>query len=175
MPWGGGGGRNGPAVRPADTAAEPNRQNLTGRAEPPLRVPPVHSVQPEIDRSPNLRTGQEFPPERTKIPSRPSSVAKPPFPMLQLGVPSRQTPELTAGVSGLTKLAPTPCVIQVGVGLLRIDPCLSRALSQRAYPCLLTGAWAPKFPNTPPGTLPQRILFVEEVTPPPCPPKTAPS
>ena len=31
--------------RPADTAAEPNRRNLTGRAEPPLRVPPVHSVQ----------------------------------------------------------------------------------------------------------------------------------
>ena len=33
-------------VRPADTAAEPNRRNLTGRAEPPPRVPPVHSVQP---------------------------------------------------------------------------------------------------------------------------------
>ena len=34
------------ALRPADTAAEPNRRNLTGRAEPPPRVPPVHSVQP---------------------------------------------------------------------------------------------------------------------------------
>ena len=30
-----------PAVRPADNAVEPNRRNLTGRAEPP-----VHSVQP---------------------------------------------------------------------------------------------------------------------------------
>ena len=37
-----------PAVRPADTAAEPNRRNLTGRAEPPPRVPPVHSVQPIV-------------------------------------------------------------------------------------------------------------------------------
>ena len=33
-------------VRPADTTAEPNHRNLTGRAEPPPRVPPVHSVQP---------------------------------------------------------------------------------------------------------------------------------
>ena len=43
---------NGPAVRPADTAAEPNRRNLTGRAEPPPRVPPVHSVQPRPPHNP---------------------------------------------------------------------------------------------------------------------------
>ena len=35
-----------PPGGPADTAAEPNRRNLTGRAEAPPRVPPVHSVQP---------------------------------------------------------------------------------------------------------------------------------
>ena len=34
-------------VRPADTTAEPNHWNLTGQAEPPPRVPPVHSVQPK--------------------------------------------------------------------------------------------------------------------------------
>ena len=50
--------RNGPAVRPAESAGRtagrwfgrpagrPDRRNLTGRAEPPPRVPPVHSVQP---------------------------------------------------------------------------------------------------------------------------------
>ena len=38
--------RSGRPNRPADTAAEPNRRNLTGRAGPPPRVPPVHSVQP---------------------------------------------------------------------------------------------------------------------------------
>ena len=43
---GGGGGGVGTArqSRPADTAAEPNHRNLTGRAEPPPKVPPVHSV-----------------------------------------------------------------------------------------------------------------------------------
>ena len=34
--------------RPADTTAEPNHRNLTGRAEPPPRVPPFHSVQPGL-------------------------------------------------------------------------------------------------------------------------------
>ena len=45
MLGGGGVRRNGPALRPGDTA-EPNRRNLTGRAERLPRVPPVHSVQP---------------------------------------------------------------------------------------------------------------------------------
>ena len=43
--------RSGRPIRPADTAAEPNCRNLTGRAEPPPRVLPVHSVQPWNDAS----------------------------------------------------------------------------------------------------------------------------
>ena len=48
--------RSGRPNRPADTAAEPNRRNLTGRAEPPPRVPPVHSVQPAAWLQPRLQT-----------------------------------------------------------------------------------------------------------------------
>ena len=46
------GRRYGRLNQQADTAAEPNRRNLTGRAEPPPRVPPVHSVQPQVPAPP---------------------------------------------------------------------------------------------------------------------------
>ena len=49
--------RNGAVVRPADTTAEPNHRNLTGQAEPPPRVRPVHSVQPPL----SIHTGGAAP------------------------------------------------------------------------------------------------------------------
>ena len=75
-------------VRPADTTAEPNHRNLTGRAEPPPRVPPVHSVQPGRGR------GHESPFPLTPPPS-------PLWLPCRVPVPATDRPRVTGGGGGV--------------------------------------------------------------------------